>query len=437
MLYGPNTNLGHNSIVYMLESQVEHILRCREAMRAAGAAAIEVEAAPHADFNAGLRRRLARTVWQGCTSWYLDRHGRNSANWPGFTFTYRAMTRYASLLAYRFSSPLPGIPGTVEIAAPRALAERAAAAFQRAFLRTCFKPLVGPPFSAHIQRRLVRLLAPLMPGVRGVAYRQLQVQRLPVEVVLPPQAGEGAVLYLHGGAFCLGSPRTHRSITSRLARASGVAVWVPAYRLAPEHPCPAALEDALACYDAMLASHIPAGRIVLAGDSAGASLALATALRLRERGAAMPAALALISPVTQMPPAERHADAAVDPMVRASWLCQGVAWYACPSEVDAHHPLRCDLRGLPPMLVQAGDQEILRPDSIKLAEHAAACGVACRLEIHRGRWHVFHLQAFYLRSAANAIGALAQFARARILAADSAPAPVAAVPAAADQAAPL
>ena len=411
MLYGPNTNLGHNSIVYMIESQVAHIMRCRRAMQAAGAAAVEVEAAPHGRFNARLRRRLAGTVWQGCSSWYLDRHGRNSANWPGFTFTYRYLTRFASLLAYRFTTPLPEQPGGLAVCEPRSLPERASAAFQRAFLRTCFKPFIGPPFSARAQRRIVNLLAPLMPGVRGLVYRHLNVGRLPVEVVTPRQAGEGAILYLHGGAFCLASPRTHRSITSRLARDAGMPVWVPDYRLAPEHPHPAALEDALACYDAMLAAHIAPQRIVLAGDSAGASLALALAIRLRDRSDALPAALALVSPVTRMPPPAAYANSAIDPMVRADWVRTGLAWYACAPDDAAHHPLGTDLRGLPPMLVQAGEQEILLADATRLAEHARACGVACRFELHRARWHVFHLQAFYLRSAANAIGALAQFAR--------------------------
>ena len=418
MLYGPNTNLGHNSIVYMLESQVEHVMRCLRALRAAGAATVEVEATPHRRFNARLHGQLAGAVWQGCSSWYLDRHGRNRANWPGFTFSYRFLTRHASLLAYRFGSPIPGQPGSVLVVAPRSLPERASAAFQRGFLRSCFKPLIGPPFSARTQRRVGNLLAPLMPGVAGVSYRRMQLGSLPVEIVTPTQAGAqggqaGAVLYLHGGAFCLGSPRTHRSITSRLARDAGLPLWVPDYRLAPEHPYPSALEDALVCYDAMLAAGIPASGIVLAGDSAGASLALALALRLRARAAALPAALALISPVTRMPPPgpDGYPDGAIDPMVRADWVRQGVGWYACPPGVEAHHPLEADLAGLPPMLVQAGEEEILLPDSQQLVAHARACGVACRFELHRGRWHVFHLQAFYLRSAANAIGALAQFAR--------------------------
>jgi len=425
MLYGPNTNLGHNSIIYMLESQVAHIMRCRRALLAAGAQAVEVEPAAHASFNARLRRRLAASVWQGCSSWYLDRHGRNSANWPGFTFVYRFLTRFASLLAYRFTSPLPGHPGGVAVHAPRSLRERAGAAFQRAFLRCCFKPFIGPPFGARAQRRVVNLLAPLMPGVRGLAYRRLHAGALPIEIVTPAQAGEGAILYLHGGAFCLASARTHRSITSRLARGAGMPVWVPEYRLAPEHPCPAALDDALACYDAMLAAHIPANRIVLAGDSAGATLALALAIRLRERGDAPPAALALISPVTQLPPPEAYANTAIDPMVRADWVRTGLAWYACAPGDAAHHPLRTDLGGLPPMLVQVGEQEILLADATRLAEHARACGVACRLELHRERWHVFHLQASYLRSGANAIGALAHFAREHAALSSSAPVPTA------------
>jgi cation diffusion facilitator CzcD-associated flavoprotein CzcO/acetyl esterase/lipase len=425
MLYGPNTNLGHNSIVYMLESQVEHVMRCRRAMQVVGAAAVEVEPTRSRRYNERLQRRLAGAVWQGCNSWYRDRHGRNSANWPGFTFSYRALTRYTSLLAYRFSSPVPGQPDSLAIVPPPSLAERAGAAFQRGFVRTCFKPFVGPPFSVATQRRIVGLLAPLMPGVRGQACRELRFGQLAVEIVAPRDAKEGAILYLHGGAFCLGSPRTHRSITTRLARDARLPVWTPDYRLAPEHPYPAALEDALTCHDAMLAAGVPASQIVLAGDSAGASLALAVALRLKARGTALPAGLALVSPVTRMPPpgADGYPHGAIDPMVRADWVRQGVGWYACAPEDDAHHPLRAQLAGLPPMLVQAGEEEILLPDAQALVAHARACGVSCRFELHRERWHVFHLQAFYLRSAANAIGALAQFARERIDAAAH-PAPV-------------
>lgn len=415
MLYGPNTNLGHSSIVYMLESQAGHVVRCLRALREAGATAVEVDPAAHERFNAGLHRRLARSVWNGCRSWYLDRHGRNSANWPGFTFTYRWLTRHASLLAYRFTTPLPAQPGSLAVAAHPAPSERLAAGFQRNFLRLCFKPLIGPPLGARAQRLVVTLLSPLMPGVGGVTRARIDVGGLAVDTPAPvgQAAAAGAVLYLHGGAFCLGSPATHRSITTRLARAAGMPVWVPDYRLAPEHPYPAALDDALACYRAMRASGLLPHQIVLAGDSAGAALALAVAIRLRDAGQPPPAGLALVSPVTD--PTLRDpclaSKAAQDPMLRAGWVRQGIEWYAAPPGAAAHRPLETGLHGLPPMLVQVGDEEIMLADATRLVAHARACGVAARIEVHRARWHVFHLQAFYLKSAAGAIAWLARFAR--------------------------
>lgn len=417
MLYGPNTNLGHNSIVYMLESQVAHIMRILAAMRAAKATSIEASPLAQRRFNSALQARLAGTVWNGCNSWYLDRHGHNSANWPGFSFSYRWLARRASLAAYRFAAPLPGHPGGQRIAAPRATVERLQAGFQRAFLRSCFRPLIGPPFRAGTQRAIVGLLAPLMPGVPGVHCRRQRYHGVPVEILTPENGGDdqarrGVILYLHGGAFCLGSPATHRSITTRLARDAGITVWAPEYRLAPEHPYPAALDDAQTCYEALLESGVAAHEIVFAGDSAGASLALALALRLRNVGQALPAGLALVSPVADpgLDGATVAANARIDPMVRKSWVAQGLAWYGCPPQDLVHAPLASELHGLPPMLVQVGEQEILHGDSTRLAAHARRCGVSCRLEEYEERWHVFHLQAFYLRSAQDAIARLAGFA---------------------------
>jgi acetyl esterase/lipase len=265
-----------------------------------------------------------------------------------------------------------------------------------------------------------------MPAARKVERRQHKVGSLPVEVALPAGVIEasapGAILYLHGGAFCLGSPWTHRALTTRLARAAGMPVWVPDYRLAPEYPYPAALDDAAACYEAMLASGLRADRIVVAGDSAGGGLAMALMLRLRlrlrlrARAAALPAGVALLSPLLDLDLSDPglEARAGEDPMVGSAWLRQALAAYACPPDAPEHRPLDADLAGLPAMLIQVGTDEILLGDALRLAARAQDHGVRCRLEVFEARWHVFHLQAAQLRGARSAIGAVAAFARERV-----------------------
>lgn len=299
---------------------------------------------------------------------------------------------------------------------PDSIGERFLAGFLRGFLRTAFRPFIGPPLGAPAQRGIVSALALAMPGCGGTRQYTQVAGGVPATVVTP-KAGDagGVILYLHGGAFCLGSPRTHRSITTRLALAAGMPVLVPDYRLAPEHPYPAALDDAEACYRSLRDSGYRPGQIVLAGDSAGGSLALALALRLKAVGE-RPAALLLISPVTDggLSGDTITTMAGRDPMIRQGWLAQGLRWYGVPAGDLAHEPLRQDLSGLPPMCIQAGELELLRADSTRLADHARACGVDCTLTVYPGRWHVFHLQAVFLASARQALRALGAHARARV-----------------------
>jgi cation diffusion facilitator CzcD-associated flavoprotein CzcO/acetyl esterase/lipase len=408
ILYGPNTNLGHNSIIYMLEAQIAHVMRCIAWMRRCGADTVEIGRHAHSKQDLHVQRRLAATVWAGCKSWYLDAAGRNTTNWPGFTFTYRLLARHSGLGAYRFTRRTEH-PDSVVVKPPPGLLERAYAAFLRGFLRVAFRPIAGPPFGAVTQRRVVAALSAFMAGGGG-ARRETRVEGgVATEIVTPREgAGRLGVLYLHGGAFCLGSPYTHRAITTRLAAASGRAVWVPDYRLAPEHPYPAALDDALACWRAMRAAGFAPEQIDLFGDSAGGALALALALRLRDSGEAMPARLCLLSPVTDIstPAAGVDVRSGADVMIRRDWLVQALGWYGCPPGTVEHVPLVQNLSGLPPIFIQVGSQEILLADSTRLADHARACGVDCRLEIYESRWHVFQLQAFTLQSARSAIEAL-------------------------------
>ena len=412
MLYGPNTNLGHSSIIYMLESQIAHVLRCMKAAHKAGAHAVEVDAKHYASFNDTVQKRLAATVWQGCKSWYVDANGHNSTNWPGFTFGYRWLTRHSSLKAYTFMKPSQGTGSVLRFAEPPGMVESFNASVLRTLLRLTFKALIRPPVGVGAQRFIVSALSRLMPGQRLVHVQQQEVGGVPTEVISPKHAqGVGAaILYLHGGGYCVGSARTHRSLTTRLAAATGMTLWVPQYRLAPEHPQPAAVEDALACYRALIKRGLAPHQIVVCGDSAGGGLALTLALRLRDAGERPPAGLMLLSPFLDkslsgetIRSASKH-----DPMLNVAWLEQAVRWYA-PGPTGSPL-LEADLHGLPPMLIQVGDQEVLESDSIRLRARAAHFGVPCRLEVYAGRWHVFQLQAAFLASAGTAVNRLATFA---------------------------
>lgn len=416
MLYGPNSNLGHNSIVYMLESQIAHVLRCYRALQASNSSAIEVDASRYRNFNLKIQQGLANTVWHGCKSWYVDESGHNSTNWPGFTLSYRYLTRFSSLQAYRFTSPSLNVAGTTQtitVAEPQDWLEKLHASVLRGFLRVIFRRIMGPPFAASTQRKVTQFLSLITPGVRGVTQHTISTAGISTQVLTPKKKqAQGVILYLHGGAFCLGSAQSHRSLTTRLAVDSGLPVWLPEYRLAPEHPYPAAQDDVLACYDA-LRQNYPAEQIVIGGDSAGGALALALALTLKARGDRLPAALLLISPVTdaRLSGATLVSKHGTDPMLRRGWLEQALDWYQPPLDADSYRPLEVDLSGLPPMLIQVGEQELLLADSTRLAEHAGNCGVPCQLEIYAARWHVFHLQALSLKSAQQAIRTLATFAK--------------------------
>lgn len=414
ILYGPNTNLGHNSIIFMLETQIAHVVRCLDAMRRRGATSIEVEKASHDAADVVTQRKLARSIWAGCTSWYLDAAGRNTTNLPGYTFSYRRRAKRSSLDAYRFTVRDDVAALALTVLPPRGFAEFLGAAATRALLRSTFRVVAGPPFAVATQRRVLSLLGAANPPSRNVEFGSLRADGVEVEIVTPRERRPGAILYLHGGAFCVGGPKAFRSLTSRLAEAARLPVWVPDYRLAPEHPYPAGVLDALAAWRALRATGVEADRIVVAGDSAGGSLALALTLRLRALGE-KPAGLALVSPVVDLLAEDVRSPegARGDPVIRPAWLRQCLGWYAAPASASDHRPLDADLADFPPMLVQVGSDEILFDQSRRLARHATACGVECHFEIYADRWHDFHLQATTLRSSTSAIAALGLFASVR------------------------
>ena len=234
--------------------------------------------------------------------------------------------------------------------------------------------------------------------------------------------GEGAddsraLLYLHGGGYTTGSIASHEALTSCLALAGGCPVFALDYRLAPEHPFPAALEDAVAACRALAGRGIAPGRLALAGDSAGGGLAAAALLALRDGGDALPGCAVLISPWADLAGETGWAsgDEAADPMVTIASLHRMAAAYLAGG--DARHPLAspifADLAGLPPLLIQVGTAEVLLTDATVFARRARAAGVEVVLEIEQGAPHVWHHFLPMLPEAAAAVERIAAFLRQR------------------------
>lgn len=228
------------------------------------------------------------------------------------------------------------------------------------------------------------------------------------------------LLYLHGGAYVVGNARGYRGLAASLGDAAGAVAYAIDYRLAPEHPFPAAVDDAAAAYKALLArGHDPA-RIVLAGDSAGGGLGVATLLRLRDESVALPAAALLISPWADLAlgGASIAGKAAADPSLTEKGLRAMAAHYL--ADTDAADPLaspiHADLSGLPPLLIHVGSSEILLDDAIRLAAAAGRDEVSVRLEIWPEAIHVWHAFAFMLPEGAAAVAAAGEFLRDRLAA---------------------
>lgn len=234
-------------------------------------------------------------------------------------------------------------------------------------------------------------------------------------VWMPGAAADRVLLYFHGGAYVMGSARTHRDLAARLSQATGVRVAVPNYRLAPENPYPAALEDATAVYVWLLDQGIKPQHIAFCGDSAGGNLAVVTLLALREAGVALPAAAILLSPWTDFTLSGESVKtrAKVDPMIRLDAADEQFAAYV--GRADRADPLIspifADLQGLPPLLIHVGNDEVLLDDSVRMAERARAAGVEVELKIWDGMWHVFQTLAVMLPEGQESIAELGQFVK--------------------------
>jgi epsilon-lactone hydrolase len=248
------------------------------------------------------------------------------------------------------------------------------------------------------QREAMAELARSSPPPDGVAIESVMLGGRRGEWLTPASVADDAVvLYLHGGGYCTGSLDSHRNLAGRLAVAAGCPVVTLDYRLAPEHPFPAAVNDVTAAYGDLLALGIPPERTAIAGDSAGGGLTVAALLALRATGSPLPAAAVCLSPwvdLTQSSAAYQRL-AAKDPMVTKAGLdlmAQAYLGTADPRAELASPLFAEDLSGLPPLFIEAGEHEVLVDDAIRLAERVAAAGGEATLTVWPEMVHVF--QAF-------------------------------------------
>jgi monoterpene epsilon-lactone hydrolase len=234
-----------------------------------------------------------------------------------------------------------------------------------------------------------------------------------IEVTIDDTDATNVILYFHGGVYVIGSAATSVPLVSDLARRTGAKAVTLDYRLAPEHPYPAAVEDARAAYEGLLEQGIDPGQIALAGESAGGGLAVATLLALRDTDTPLPSCAFLMSPYADLTlSGETILDKqAVDPILTPDGVRLRVPDYLAGADASDPHisPVFGDLRGLPPLLIQVGSHEILLSDALRLAARAAIADVAITLEVTSGVPHVFQGFAAVLEEGDDALDRASAF----------------------------
>lgn len=315
---------------------------------------------------------------------------------PAITLTDQPATPTPALTEY--THPAPGQPFL--------------SGLLRNAMRLLFRGLIHPGMPIPGQRRVLRLLTAGMPVTPGVPRSREIIAERPCEWHRPPNSQGKVILYLHGGAYLIGSPATHRGLCAALAKQSHWSLCALDYRLAPEHPFPAARDDAVAAYEALLTRGYAAENIAIAGDSAGGHLALLLCLHLAELRLPLPGTLLCFSPVVDFTGEQLHAPPAGDPLLNPRWIAQAADLF-CPIGRDRRDPelspINADLALLPPLLIQVGEDELLLNDSLRLSQTAHAAGVQVQLERYPGCWHVFQANSGLLKVADTAMARAAAF----------------------------
>ena len=280
-------------------------------------------------------------------------------------------------------------------------------------VRQLGKRCLNPALPWPVQRARLEQLTRTQRLPSGTAVAEQAIGGVPAEVVSPGGPDPGlTVIHFHGGGYCVGSASTAREWAAHLSARTGCRVVLPQYRLAPEHPHPAALEDARAVLKALSGQDQP-GPVLVSGDSAGGGLALALTLALRDEGQELPAGCILLSPWLDLGRDRRAAPDLVhrDVLLSPEWLEACARAYAAPSAwADASvSPLRAAHSGLPPLLIKAATDELLAPDAELLAASASAAGVDVTYTRWPRLWHDFMLQPSLLAAADSALAQAAWF----------------------------
>jgi len=275
-------------------------------------------------------------------------------------------------------------------------------------------------------RRKWHSFAGILKIAKGISVEAREYAGLHSEWLTPDEAFDGKlILYLHGGAYIMGNCATHRQMVSYIARAAGARAILPEYRLAPEHPFPAAIEDAVRTYHALLANGYSPDDVVIMGDSAGGGLTMATLLSLREAGSRLPAAACLLSPWLDLTASgeSMSSRAHKDPWFKPGDLPIVSAYYC--REDDLTHPLVspvfADLAGLPPLYIQVGSDEILLSDSTRIADKVRDAGGDVEIETWPGMWHVFQVFVRRVPESRRAVCKIGDYVRRALKCAPAAP----------------
>lgn len=263
------------------------------------------------------------------------------------------------------------------------------------------------------QRQSQKSMGAILKNTKEITYSEFQIEDMHAEWVRVNRTHmkKYVILYCHGGGYSAGSSVYARTLTSKLALATSMDVLCFDYRLAPEHPYPAAPEDAVKAWNYLMLLGYGAKDVIVAGDSAGGNLALSLVQILKEEGRMLPVGLVLMSPWTDLTCSGKSHEtkAQIDPVLNAEYLDR--ARYAYAGQLDMTDPkispLFGDFHGFPPTYIQVGDNEVLYSDAVRLQRRMAAAKVSVKLDHFEGMWHVFQMAPF--KKAYMAMDKIAEF----------------------------